>query len=230
MNIAIILAAGKSRRMKGLNKIFCKINGKPLIFYTIKVFERCRQIQKIILVTETNSVEKIKELVKKYRLKKITGVIEGGKERQDSARKGLAAIGKLGARAGDLVLFHNGANPLASEEEISEVIKAAKKYGAALLGQPAKDTIKETDKNGVILKTIPRKNIYLAQTPQAIEYELAKEVFEKAVKDGFRGTDDVSLVERLGKPVKIIPCSYKNIKVTTRDDLKIIKTFIKSKR
>lgn len=229
MNIAIILASGQSRRMKGLNKIFYKISGKPLVFYTINIFERHPQVQKIILVTKKNSLKRLAELVKKYKFKKVSGIIEGGEKRQDSAFNGLIAAGESGAGKGDLVLIHNGANPLVSPEEISKVIDGAKKYGAALLAQPAKDTIKAADKNGLILKTIPRENLYLAQTPQAIEYKLAKEVFEKAIKDGFQGTDDVSLVERAGKPVRIIPCSYKNIKVTTRDDLKITETFI-SKR
>lgn len=228
MNTAVILAAGQSRRMKGLDKIFYKIGGKPLIFYTIKIFERHPRIKKIILVAKRDNLKKLAELAEKYKFKKISGIIEGGEERQNSSFNGLMAAGESGAKTGDLILIHNGANPLVSQEEISQVIKAAKKYGAALLGQLAKDTIKETDKNGMILKTIPRENIYLAQTPQVIEYKLAKEVFEKAVKDGFQGTDDVSLVETAGKPVKIIPCSYKNIKITTRDDLKTIKTFIKT--
>lgn len=230
MNIAIILAAGKSRRMRGVNKIFYRVKRRPLIFYTIKIFERHPQIQKIILAAKGGDFKKLAKLVKKYRLKKISEIIKGGKERQDSAFNGLKAAGKLGAKAGDLILLHNGANPLVSLKEISRVIRAAKKYGAALLGQPAKDTLKEANKSGVILKTISRKNIYLAQTPQVIEYELAKEVFNKAAKEGFRGTDDVSLVERVGKPVKIIPCSYENIKVTTKDDLKIIESFIGSRK
>jgi len=136
---------------------------------------------------------------------------------------------KLGAESKDLVLFHNGANPLVSQEEISEVIKAAKQYGAALVGQPAKDTIKKASKSGLLLKTIDRRSIFLAQTPQAIKYDLAKKSFERAETRKFQGTDDVSLVEQLGKRVKIIPCSYRNIKVTTKDDLRVIETFLKNR-
>ncbi|MDO8424820.1 MAG: 2-C-methyl-D-erythritol 4-phosphate cytidylyltransferase [bacterium] len=226
MNFAVILAAGKSRRMKGIDKVFYKIKGKPLIFHTLSVFEKNPGIDKILLVTRRDNFKKLFSLVKKYKLKKISKIIEGGKERQYSAFNAIKAIEEIGAKPGDLILFHNGANPLVLPEEISKVIKGAKKYGAALLAQPAKDTIKAVDKNGLILKTIPRKNVYLAQTPQVIEYKLAKEVFEKAIRDGFQGTDDVSLVERAGKSVKIIPCSYKNIKVTTKDDLKIIESFL----
>lgn len=224
MNIAIILTAGKSKRMKGVDKIFYKIKGNPLIFYTISVFEKNPQIKKIILVVKKNDFKKFIPLIEKYKFKKIATMVEGGKERQDSAFNGLKAARVLGAKKNDLILFHNGANPLVAQEEVTAVIKAAKKYKAALLAQPAKDTIKKADKNNFVLKTIPRESIFLAQTPQAIEYGLAKKVFEKAVKDNLTLTDDVSLVEKLGKTVKIIPCSYKNIKVTTRDDLKIIKS------
>jgi 2-C-methyl-D-erythritol 4-phosphate cytidylyltransferase len=226
MNIAIILAAGKSKRMRGINKIFYKIKGKPLIFYTISVFEKNPKIKKIIIVTRKSNFKEFFSLIKKYKFRKITTITEGGKERQDSAFNGLRAAGDLGAKSRDLILFHNGANPLVFQREITKVIEAAQKYGAALVGQPARDTIKKVNKNNFVLKTIPRESIFLAQTPQVIEYELAKKVFEKVIKENFIVTDDVSLVERLGKTVKIIPCSYKNIKVTTKDDLKIIKALL----
>lgn len=226
MNIAIILSAGKSKRMKGINKIFYKIKGKPLIFYTISLFEKNRKIKKIILVTRKPFIKKLYSLTGKFHFKKIIDVIEGGKERQDSALLGLKAAQKLGAKNGDLILLHNGTNALVLQKEINGVIEAAKRYGAALLAQKAKDTIKEADINGFVLKTIPRTNIFLAQTPQVIEYKLAMDIFLKAKKKEMAVTDDVSLVEKLGKPVKIIPCSYRNIKTTTRDDLRILETFL----
>jgi len=230
MNFAIILAAGKSKRMRGIDKIFYQISQKPLIFYTIRVFEKHPQIQKIILVAKKSDFKRFFSLIKTYKLKKVSMVVRGGKERQESAFNGLRAAKNLGVRLGDLILFHNGANSLVSSKEISEVIKAAKKYKAALVGQPARDTIKEITKNRFITKTINRKKIFLAQTPQVIEYNLAKKAFEKAQQEKFEGTDDVSLVERLGKKVKAISCSYKNIKVTTKEDLKIIETLLKNSR
>lgn len=226
MNIALILAAGKSKRMKGIDKIFFKIKGRPVIFYTIKAFESHSEIQKIILVTRKNNFKKLNSLVKKYKFKKISEIAEGGKERQDSAFCGLKSAGKAGTKKGDLVLFHNGGNPLVSDKEIGDVLTAAKKYKAALLGQMAKDTIKEINENGFLAKTVDRKKIFLAQTPQVIEYDLAKRAFFEAEKENYKGTDDVSLVERLKKRVKIVPCSYKNIKITTKNDLKIIESFL----
>lgn len=219
MNFAVILAAGSSKRMRGIDKIFYQVKKKPLIFYTILTFEKHPKIRKIILVARKKNFKKFLLLIKKYRFKKIESIIEGGQKRQDSAFKGLKVVKNLGAQLGDLILFHNGANPFVSRKEISEVLIVAKRYGAALVGQPAKDTIKEADKGGRILRTINRKNIYLAQTPQVIEYKLAEKAFSEALKEDFYGTDEVSLVERLRKQVRVVPCSYKNIKVTTKEDL-----------
>jgi 2-C-methyl-D-erythritol 4-phosphate cytidylyltransferase len=226
MNFAIILAAGQSKRTKGINKLFFKIKGKPLIFYTLRVFEKHPQIKKMVLVTKKIEIKKFSNLVKKYRFKKVRAIVNGGKERQDSALAGLKATENLGTKKGDLLLFHNGANPLVAKKEIQAVVKTARQCGAATIGQMAKDTIKETNERGFIIKTLDRKKIFLAQTPQAIEYALAKKAFEKAYKNRYKETDDVGLVERLRKPVRIVPCSSKNIKVTTKDDLKIIENFL----
>ena len=222
MTIAIILAAGDSKRTRGINKIFYRISGKPLIFYTIRAFEKHPQVNGIILVVRESDSKKFFTLIKKYGFKKIKLVARGGKKRQDSALNGLKAAEKLGAKSGDLVLVHNGANPLVSQDEIANVIRAAKKYKVALAAQPAKDTIKEKDKNGFVVRTVNRKNIFLAQTPQVIEYTLAKRAFEKAHREKFYGTDDVSLVERLGVKPKIVQASSKNIKVTYFEDLKFV--------
>jgi len=222
MTIAIILAAGNSKRVRGINKIFYRISGKPLIFYTIRAFEKHPQVDELVLVARKSDSKKFFTLSKKYKFKKIKLVVKGGKKRQDSALNGLKAAKKLGAKSGDLVLVHNGANPLVSQDEIANVIRAAKKYKVALAAQPAKDTIKEKDKNGFVVRTVNRKNIFLAQTPQVIEYTLAKRAFEKAHREKFYGTDDVSLVERLGVKPKIVQASSKNIKVTYFEDLKFV--------
>ena len=239
MNIAIILAAGDSKRLqptrhpsrknhrRGINKIFYRIRGKPLIFYTIRAFEKHPQVDGIILVAREWDSKKFFILIKKYKLKKIKLIVKGGEERQDSTFNGLKAAEKLGAKSGDLILFHNGANPLVSQNEIANVIRAAKKNKVALVAQPARDTIKEKDKNGFVIRTISREKIFLAQTPQVIEYKLARRAFEKARREKFHGTDDVSLVERLGVKPKIVPASSKNIKVTYPEDLKFIENLLK---
>ncbi len=212
--------------MKGQDKVLFHIKGRPLFFYTAKIFEEHPKIDKIIFVARKIYFKNIFSAAKHYKWSKIVRIIEGGKERQDSAFLGLSAAREIGAKKGDLILFHNVANPMVLPEEISRVLEAAKKYKAALLAQPAKDTIKEVNKNGFLVKTLDRKKIFLAQVPQVIEYSLAKTAFLAAKKDKFYGTDDVSLVERMGKKVKIVPCSYKNIKITTREDLKIAASLI----
>ncbi|PIQ92457.1 MAG: 2-C-methyl-D-erythritol 4-phosphate cytidylyltransferase [Parcubacteria group bacterium CG11_big_fil_rev_8_21_14_0_20_39_14] len=222
MNFVILLAAGESRRTGKINKVFYKIKGKPLIFYTILAFEKHPKIKKIILVARRKDFKKTAFLIKKYRFRKIAVIIEGGKERQDSSYCGLGAAEVLGAKKGDLILFHNVSNPLISQKEIFDVIKEGKRYGAALLGQLLKDTLKKVKKN-FVKKTIPRQNLWLAQTPQVIEYSLAKKAFKKAQ---FHATDDVSLVEKIGRKVKMTPCSYRNFKITTKEDLDIIKNLI----
>ena len=222
-NIAILLAAGGSTRIRPINKMFYRIKGRPLLLYTILVLEKHPEIQKIILVARESDFPKIISLVKKYNLKKLAIIIEGGKKRQDSAFNGLKAATKIGAKKGDLILFHNGANPLVSSEEISEIIRITKKHKAALIGHFARDTVKETDNRGFVSRTIDRKKIFLAQTPQVIEYNLAKRAFEKAKKDKFYGTDDVSLVERMGLKVKVVPGGLHNIKVTFAADLDFVK-------
>lgn len=224
MTIAIILAAGDGERMRRINKIFYRIKGKPLIFYTIEAFEKHPQVDGIILLAKASNSKKFFSLIKKYGFKKIKLVAKGGKKRQDSAFNGLKAAEKLGAKSGDLILFHNGANPLVSQNEITDVIRAAKKYKVALVAQPTRDTIKERDKNGFVVRTIGREKIFLAQTPQVIEYTLARRAFEEAFAEKFYGTDDVSLVEKLGVKPKIVPASSKNIKVTYPEDLKFVES------
>ncbi len=226
INFAIILAGGKSKRMKRIEKIFFKIKGKPLIWYTLKIFENHPQIHKIVLVSRKSNFNKVFNLIKKYKIHKIAKVVKEGRTRQDSAFNGLKYLEELGAKPKDLVLFHNGCNPLVSALEISKVIRAAKIYGAALVGQPCKDTLKRVNKNRLVSATIDRSNIYLAQTPQVIEYSLAKKGFKKAFSKNFQGTDDISLIERLGKKIKMVPCSYQNLKVTIKEDLEIIKDLL----
>lgn len=226
MNIAIILAAGESKRTKGVNKIFYHIKRKPLIFYTLKAFEKHSKISKIILVVKKKEQAKFSSLIKKYKFHKIKKIVNGGLKRQDSAFNGLLACRDLKVKNKDIILFHNGANPFVTSQEITEVIKIAKKYQAAFIALPAADTVKEVDNQKNVIRTINREHIYLAQTPQAIEYFLAKQAFEKAHKLGFYGTDDVSLLERLGKSAKIVEGNFKNIKITYPRDLELIKELL----
>ncbi len=219
MNFAIIVAAGKGRRMnRGTNKVFLPLSDKPMIYHTIKKFQDCSLIGGIAVVAQRAEIKKIEEMKKQYGFDKIKKIVEGGKERQESVYNGLMSI--QNANKDDVVVIHNGSNPLVKEKEIAGCIKAAEKYGAAVAGFPLKDTIKKV-KNNFVEKTIGRNDVYQVQTPQAVRYGLFIEAFENAKKKKLSLTDDVSLVEMLGKKVKVVPCSYQNIKITTQDDLRI---------
>ncbi|MBI2655261.1 2-C-methyl-D-erythritol 4-phosphate cytidylyltransferase [Candidatus Woesearchaeota archaeon] len=219
MNFAIIVAAGSGKRMgENINKVFLPILGKPIVYYALNTFQDCSEINEIIIVAQKNYFSKINEIKKQYGFNKIKNIVEGGKERQDSVYNGLMSISN--AKNDDVVIVHNGSNPLVRENEIAECISSAKKFGAAACCFPLKDTIKKI-KNDFIEKTIGRKNVYQMQTPQAVKYGLFMEGFKNIKKNKLKVTDDVSAIESLGKSAKIVQCSYENIKITTKDDLAI---------
>jgi 2-C-methyl-D-erythritol 4-phosphate cytidylyltransferase/2-C-methyl-D-erythritol 2,4-cyclodiphosphate synthase len=217
MNYAIIVAGGKGKRMhKRINKLFLLLNKEPIIFHTLNTFQNCKNIDKIILVIRPEDKNKFQSIIKSNKFNKVEKVVDGGIERQDSVYNGIKAIDK--ASNEDIILIHNAVNPFVDEATINNCISATKKYGAAVVGFPAKDTIKVVD-DGFVRQTIDRKLLWQVQTPQAMKYFLAKKAFERAYKERFYGTDDVSLVERLGGSVKIVYCPRENIKITDPYDL-----------
>jgi len=229
-NIAIILASGIGKRMgAGKNKVLLSLGGRPLVLHTLKAFEKCKDISGILIVIRKEEIGLAENIVKKYKIKKVIGIIEGGKERQFSGLNAVLHLnGILRNKNKSVVLFHNGANPFVTSEEITNSIINAKKYGASVVAHPTKDTIKEANKNGMVVKTLDRSKLWNMQTPQTIKFPLAYEAFTKASRDNFIGTDDVSLVERLGKKVKIIEASENNFKITTPLDLELAEIIIKN--
>ncbi|NMA83013.1 MAG: 2-C-methyl-D-erythritol 4-phosphate cytidylyltransferase [Epulopiscium sp.] len=212
----IIAAAGQGKRMQaGINKQYLKMRNKPILAYTIEVFEKIKEIQEIILVVAEGEEKFCAEAIRPYGFKKVTKFVLGGKERQDSIYEGLKALSK----ETDIVLIHDGARPFVQVEEIKEAIQIAAIEGASVLGVPVKDTIKVVDSQRVITSTPDRGQLWIAQTPQIFQYELIKKAYSKARDDGYIGTDDASLVERIGHPVKMIEGKYSNIKITTPEDL-----------
>lgn len=229
MNIAIILASGMGKRMgAGKNKTILTLDRKPLIYYAIRNFQRSKLIDKIILVVKSGEEKIFKNIIDRYKFKKVKAIIMGGKERQDSAYNGAKFVEeKFGKFKNIILLFHNGANPFVSQKEIMNVVSNAKRFGAAAVAHKTKDTIRKVDERGLSLGTIDRNNLWNMQTPQAIKFPLALRVFKKAKYDNFLGTDDVSLVERFGGTVKIAEASENNFKVTTPLDLELAKVILK---
>jgi len=150
-------------------------------------------------------------------------VLEGGKERQNSVANGLAAVGE----DTDIVLIHDGVRPFVTEEMIADSIAAAQEYGGAVIGVPAKDTIKVCSADGLAVETPDRSTLWQIQTPQTFQRNLIVNAYEKADKDGFLGTDDASVAEFAGHQVKVVMGSYRNIKITTKEDLVIAEAFLK---
>lgn len=216
-NIAIIVCSGVGKRMgANLPKQFIQIKNKPIVCYTIDKFENCEKIDEIIIVTNNDYIQFFKEdIIKKYNYKKIKYVISGGKERLNSVYNGLNCIKDKNS----IVLIHDGVRPFVENNDILNIIENTKKYDACILGVKAKDTIKICN-NGFIQQTPNRDDVYLAQTPQAFKFDLIKKAYDYAINNNIFITDDASAVECIGYSVKIVEGSYKNIKITTSEDLK----------
>lgn len=206
---AIILGAGSATRMNGINKQLLTLKGIPVIIRSALNFENCPEVSEIIIVTKKEDISVIESLSRTYGITKLKKVCEGGKNRAESAEKGFTFAGET-----DVVAVHDGARPFASSELISRVIKDAYENGGAISAVPVKDTIKIV-KDGFIGATPDRSTLYSAQTPQAFRYEIYCEM----VKSVGEVTDDAQLAERLGVKVKITEGLYKNIKITTPDDI-----------
>jgi len=224
---AIIAAAGMSNRMKSkINKQFININGKPILAHTLEKFQKCRYIDEIIVVAREDEINYCKkEVVRRYGFNKVTKIVRGGKERQDSVYNGILALNEKT----DIVVSHDGARPFVKIKNIMDSIKGASEYGACVVGTPVKDTIKFV-KSGEEIDSTPNRDIlWAAQTPQSFKREILMEGYRKAIEDNFIGTDDSVLVERLGIQVKIIMGSYENIKITTPEDIIIAESILKDK-
>jgi 2-C-methyl-D-erythritol 4-phosphate cytidylyltransferase len=225
MNVAIIAAAGAGSRMAGDRpKQFLQLAGVPIIFHTLKPFEQCDSIQEIIVVLPAAESADFLALVQKYGVKKLSRVVPGGTTRAESVWRGLFAI--RGATA-EIIAVHDGVRPFVTAEEIDRTVAAARSHGAAILVAPAIDTIKEVD-GGAVVKTLERRQLCHALTPQCFRYELLRRAYERADVQDPAITDDSSLVEQLGEPVTIVEGSSRNIKITTQRDLLIAEAFLKA--
>ena len=220
---AILPSAGSGRRMgRNIPKQFLEIQNKPIFIYTLEKLDSSTLINEIILVVRTEDVDAVKETVEEWGIKKVSSVVPGGKERQDSVLNGLRIL----SEEVNIVVIHDAVRPFVSVEKIEEVIKVAREKDAAILAIPVKDTIKRGE-NGCVEATLNRNFLWSVQTPQAFKTDLIKRAFEKARKDGIYATDDSSLVERLGYPVYIVKGEEKNIKITSPEDLLIAEVFVK---
>lgn len=233
MNWLIVLAGGRGERMDlGFNKVFAKLGNFPLLYWTLLAFEKSPVIDNIVVSAGEDDLKKVKEIVKKYKFKKVGEIVRASDSRQNSTLAILKAF-KSRMRRNHLIGVHNGVNPFVLEDEIRKVYESAKVYGAALLAQLAKDTIKIVDRKGLVKKTPLRQYSWYAQTPQVATFANLWRAFLAAEADGFISTDDAQLLERIGIRPKIVSCSFANIKITFPHDLfaarQILKNFLKNR-
>ena len=208
---AIIVAAGKSKRMSGTDKIFAPLAGQPVLLRVLQPFIDCPGIDRIVVVLSSRNYDEGKELIVAQNWEKEVAVCIGGRRRQDSVLAGLKLLGDC-----DWVVIHDGARPLVTVDLIEQGLESAEETGAAVAAMPATDTIKIADKEMIARQTLPRDSLWLCQTPQVFSYDLLTKAYRKATDEV---TDDSQIVELTGGKVKLYMGSYDNIKITTTADL-----------
>lgn len=221
---AIILAAGRGKRMGAkVNKQFLLLDGKPILYYTLNAFNSNKNIDEIVLVAAESEIDICKkEVVDKYKFDKVTAIVAGGKERQNSVLNGLKALNFC-----NIVLIHDGARPFVSQKVIDDGIEYAGKYGACACGVKPIDTIKVRNDEGFSSNTLKRDELFAVQTPQSFKYNLIRECHEEIDKLNIMVTDDTMVVERFNNKVYLYDGDYSNVKITTVQDLSIGEQILK---
>lgn len=217
---AVIVAAGSSRRM-GADKLFLPLAGIPVLVRTLLQFQACDSIDEIIVVTREDKLAEVADYCKRYGITKATKILQGGKERVESSAAGVLEADRHSA----YIAISDGARPFVTPALITATVDAAKKYGAAAPAVPVKDTIKVAE-NGVVTDTPDRSKLFAIQTPQVFSADLIKGALTKAIRDKTPVTDDCSAVEAMGYPVHLVDGSYRNIKITTQEDMIISQAYL----
>lgn len=219
---AVIVSAGNSTRMGGVNKQFLEINGIPVLVHTLSVFDRLDLINEIIIVTRESDIDAVKSLVDFYGIKKVANIVKGGETRQVSVFNGVVST----SDKSDIVAIHDGARPLVTEKVIVDTLEYAVSYGAAATGVKVKDTVKQVNNNNDIVATPDRAYLRFIQTPQIFDKSLYLEAVN-TVENSKDFTDDCMLIEAFGQTVKFVDGDYENIKITTPEDVQIAENYLK---
>ena len=226
---AIVAAAGKGERLKSkVHKPFVALGKDPILLHALRVLDNSNLVGEIIVVAHQADLPKARLLLKKAKLKKFKELVAGGKRRMDSVKNGLSAV----SEDVDYVIIHDGCRPFIDNKMISSALGAAEIFGAAITGMPVKPTIKEVEKGNFVAATLKRETLVDVQTPQAFRKDLLLRAYDKALSEGAEtaeATDDSALVERMGIKVKVVDGSYRNIKITTPEDLRYAKMLMGEK-
>jgi len=217
---AIIVAAGNSSRMGGIDKVFAPLGKDPLLARVVTVFDKCPAIDEIVVVLARKNLAQGRKLVEDYGWSKVVAVCAGGLRRQDSVKEGLRRLTDC-----EWVVVHDGARPCVTADLIERGLVAARGSGAAIAGVPVKDTIKVVSRRRIVQETPARQSLWAAQTPQVFRYDLIAEAYKEPGEDV---TDDSVLVERMGQRVEVYMGSYRNIKVTTPEDLAVAEVLLRN--
>ena len=223
--VSCIVAAGGSGTRMGAdkNKLFLEIDGVPVIVHTLSALEKCTAVSEIIISAREEDIMQIWEYVKEFNLAKVKSIVKGGVTRAESV---LSAVKEISDES-DIVMIHDGARPFVTDGIIDETVKKAKEYGAAACGVKPKCTLKSVDNDGYITDTVDREKTVEIQTPQVFVKELFRKMYsldEQALKNA---TDDCSLAEKCGAKIFVTEGSYKNIKITTPEDMEIAEIFLR---
>ena len=230
-NVAVVLAAGQGKRMQSsVHKQYLLMGGKPVLFYCLRTMEESFIDEVVLVVGEGEEEYCRKEVVEKYGFKKVSRIVQGGRERYHSVWNGIGAVEECG-----YLFIHDGARPFLDQASLERARQAVEQFGACVVGMPVKDTIKIADDNGFSKETPRRDTVWTIQTPQVFTFELVKKAYERLIKEedllkgkGVLVTDDAMVVETvLGEKVRLVEGSYENLKITTPEDLKIAELFLR---
>lgn len=219
---AVIVCAGSARRMEGIDKLLTPILGVPAAARSIAAFHRCDAIREIVVVCREDQQKEYHKLADEYGFAKVHSIVTGGSTRQESVFRGIEAL----SAACEYVAIHDGARPMVTEEIIMSALENAEKYGAATAAMPVKDTIKQADAQGFVRATPDRSTLYLTQTPQIFRLECYRQAMEQAIREKKDYTDDCQLMEASGMKVFLSPGSYRNLKLTTPEDLDTVRQML----
>ncbi|CAM3585958.1 2-C-methyl-D-erythritol 4-phosphate cytidylyltransferase [Marinicrinis lubricantis] len=224
---AVIVAAGKGTRMNTPeSKQYLLLEDKPILVHTIQAFERFALIEHITVVVGSEHIERVQNWTSRYEFKKQVKVVAGGKDRQESVYEGLKQL----PENIEWVLIHDGVRPFILQEQMQACWEAAQITGSAVLAVPVKDTIKTVGSDMRIKNTPDRQSLWAVQTPQAFRVSEIADAHRRAASEGYVGTDDASLMERMGRPVQVVMGDYRNIKITTPEDLRIASVILEEIR
>lgn len=226
---AVIPAAGQGKRLGGtIKKQFLTLCDLPIAVHTLAAFHNSPLVDRIICVSSKEDLSLFERLVSDHSLTKVTKILPGGERRQDSVWAGVSYLGER-CDPNDLVVVHDGVRPLITPRLIEKVIDAAQKEGCAVMALPVTDSLKQVSSDKMILKSLPRENVWAMQTPQVFRLGILLEAYRSAAREGLEATDEATLIEKLGLPIRCVEGSIENIKITLPPDLKVAEILLRAR-